>query len=199
MNTIISITFGLTLAMSPAFALAQQSSHTAPASPYAGLETRAIKSLSADDIDELRRGGGWGLALPAELNGVPGPAHLLELKDEIGLSPEQVTAIEAIFAEMQAEAVAFGEQLIAAERAIEAAFVAQDLNEDRLRALINDAAAARANLRFVHLSRHLMTPPLLTQDQIDQYKTLRGYGADPCSTVPDGHDADMWRKHNGCE
>ena len=48
--------------------------------PYAGLEARAIKSLSAADVQELRRGGGWGLALPAELNGVPGPAHLLELK-----------------------------------------------------------------------------------------------------------------------
>ena len=57
-------------------------------SPYVGQDTRPIKSLSADDILELRRGGGWGLAKAAELNGMPGPAHLLELKDEIPLSPE---------------------------------------------------------------------------------------------------------------
>ena len=30
-------------------------------SKYAGQEKRAIKSLSRDDIRELRRGGGWGL------------------------------------------------------------------------------------------------------------------------------------------
>lgn len=46
-------------------------------SPYTGMQDRAIKSLSDADIRELRRGGGWGHALPAEINGMPGPAHLL--------------------------------------------------------------------------------------------------------------------------
>jgi hypothetical protein len=41
--------------------------------PYAGMQNRAIKSLSDNDINELRRGGGWGLALAAELNGMPAP------------------------------------------------------------------------------------------------------------------------------
>ncbi|MBT3972460.1 MAG: hypothetical protein HOE99_01485, partial [Acidiferrobacteraceae bacterium] len=50
------------------------------ASPYVGQETRVIKSLSAEDIDDLINGRGWGLAKPAELNGVPGPAHLLEMQ-----------------------------------------------------------------------------------------------------------------------
>tara|TARA_B100000459_G_C8427508_1_gene135893 strand:- start:202 stop:432 length:231 start_codon:yes stop_codon:yes gene_type:complete len=50
-------------------------------SKYAGQEQRAIKSLSADDIAELQRGIGWGLATAAELNSVPRPIHLLELKE----------------------------------------------------------------------------------------------------------------------
>lgn len=41
------------------------------------MQSRAIKSLSDNDIKELRRGGGWGLALAAELKGMPGPADLL--------------------------------------------------------------------------------------------------------------------------
>jgi len=49
------------------------------ASPYAGEERRQIASLSKNDLAELRSGHGWGLALPAELNGVPGPTHLLEM------------------------------------------------------------------------------------------------------------------------
>jgi hypothetical protein len=88
-------------------------------SPYAGMERREIKSLSDADIADLRRGAGWGLALSAELNGMPGPAHVLELKDRLGLSPAQIASIEAIFLAMQTEARAAGESFIAAEAAIE--------------------------------------------------------------------------------
>ena len=179
----------------PVGAVAQHQSH----SPYAGMENREIKSLSAQDIEDLRAGRGWGLALAAELNGIPGPAHLLELRDEIGLTDDQVSAIEAIFAAMQAEAQTAGERLIAAEAAIEAAFRAGDLAPEALRDLIDTAAAARAELRFIHLSRHLETPPLLTAEQIARYNELRGYGAsDPCAAVPEGHDPAMWRRHNNC-
>ena len=198
MPTFISFTLGLSLALFSTQLIAQDTSHSGHASPYAGFETRAIKSLSQDDIEELRRGGGWGLALAGELNGAPGPAHLLELKDEIGLSPEQVAAIQDIFTEMQAEAIAAGKKFIVAEKALDAAFIAGNLTNSGLRILIDDAQAARSHLRFVHLSRHLSTPPLLSQNQIERYKTLRGYGNDPCAQAPQGHDAEMWRKHNGC-
>jgi len=169
-------------------------------SPYAGLESREIKSLSDTDLEDLRLGRGWGLALAAELNGVPGPAHLLEVQAELGLDAGQVAAIEDIFATMQAEAQEAGERFIAAEAAIEAAFRDGDMTPDALRDLIDASAAARAELRFIHLSRHLETPPLLTADQIARYNDLRGYGAaDPCDAVPEGHDATMWRRHNGCD
>ena len=84
----------------------EQHSH---ASKYVGQEARTIKSLSPDDIAELKRGGGWGLAKAAELNGVPGPAHLLELKDKIPLSDNQVSKIRSIFDGMKARAIAQGE------------------------------------------------------------------------------------------
>ena len=51
----------------------------APPSPYAGLQDRAIKALSDEQIADLRAGKGMSLALPAELNGYPGPAHALEI------------------------------------------------------------------------------------------------------------------------
>jgi len=181
----------------PIPALAQD--HTAHSS-YAGFETREIKSLSDADLDDLRRGAGWGLALSAELNGVPGPAHLLELEDQIGLSADQVSAIETIFAAMQSEAQDAGVRFIEAEAAIEAAFRAGNLEEEQLRAFIETSAAARAELRYIHLVRHLETPPLLSQEQIAQYNALRGYGeSDPCSAVPEGHNPEMWRRHNNCE
>lgn len=128
------------------------------ATPYAGMEQRAIKSLSAQDIADLRAGRGWGLALPAELNGVPGPAHLLELRDAIGLAPEQVAAIEKIHAQMQAEAQIAGANFIAAEAAIEAGFRKTGLAPEQLRALVDASAAARARL--------LDKPPVLANSVV---------------------------------
>jgi hypothetical protein len=72
----------------PAFAWAQ--------TPYAGMQSRQIKALSDQQIADLRAGRGMGLALAAELNGYPGPSHVLELADQLGLSPEQRSKVQEI-------------------------------------------------------------------------------------------------------
>ena len=164
-------------------------------SPYAGEESRSVKSLSADDVAELRRGGGWGLAKAAELNGMPGPFHLLELKDEIPLTLEQVTAITAIYERMREAAVAEGEHFIAAERALEDAFRAGAVTEKGLRALLADIARSRARLRFIHLSAHLETPALLTDEQIARYDALRGYRSHAGGAAHGGHGGHRSREH----
>ncbi|MFQ6552717.1 Spy/CpxP family protein refolding chaperone [Aestuariibius insulae] len=167
-------------------------------SPYAGEQAREIATLSADDLAELAEGGGWGLARAAELNGVPGPAHLLELADEIGLDAGQRTAVETIRDKMRADAIAAGERFVAAERALDAAFTGSVPDAAALERLVRDAGVARAELRLVHLSAHLRTTPLLTDEQVERYGVLRGYADDPCDAVPEGHDPEMWRRHNGC-
>lgn len=169
-------------------------------SKYAGEENRTIKSLSADDISELRRGGGWGLAKSAELNGVPGPAHLLELKNEIPLSPEQVAEIETLYEEMKAKAIEQGERLISLERGLEKHFQDRTITEDILQSSLAAIAETQRDLRYTHLATHLKTPGILTEEQIAAYNKLRGYGTpDPCAAVPTGHDPAMWRQHNGCK
>ncbi len=172
--------------------------HGQNAQPYKGLQTREIKSLSEGDIDDLLNGRGWGLALPAELNGLPGPKHLLEMQTDLNLSAEQVTQITAIFDAMQAEAIPTGQELVAAERALDQAFADKSATPESLRSLIATAEAARADLRFIHLSRHLQTAPILTDAQISQYNILRGYAGDPCANIPQGHDPAMWKRHNNC-
>ena len=167
-------------------------------SPYAGEHTRPVKSLSPDDLAELGRGGGWGLAKAAELNGMPGPAHLLELKDEIPLSADQVTKIAAIFERMRTRAIARGQRLVGAERTLETAFVRRTVNERTLHTLLSEIGQARTALRYTHLAAHLETLPLLTGSQIARYNELRGYGGDPCANPHEGHDPEMWRRHNGC-
>lgn len=145
-------------------------------SKYAGLQSRAIKSLSAADIAELRRGGGWGMAKAAELNGVPGPAHLLELKDRIPLSPDQVMRIEALRADMKAKAIIHGEKLIALETRLERHFSERSVTDEILRNLLARISETRRELRYAHLATHLKTPEILTHAQIARYNTLRGYG-----------------------
>lgn len=168
-------------------------------SPYAGQETHPIKSLSADDLAELRRGGGWGLARTAELNGMPGPAHLLELKDRIPLTADQVTAITAIFHDMRATAITEGRRLIAGEQALETVFRNRNVTDGSLLEMLSQIGRARTALRYTHLATHLRTLPLLTEKQVERYNVLRGYAGDPCANPPEGHDLQMWRKHNGCD
>lgn len=193
----ICLTVGLTLGLSlPIAAWAQH--HHPGHSRYAGMQNREIKSLSDADIKELRRGGGWGLALPAELNGLPGPAHLLELRDEIPLSPDQVEKIQALFDDMKKAAIPTGERLIAAEAALEAAFAQKTVDESSLRRLLAEAEAARTELRFIHLSQHYKAAQLLSPEQIERYKVLRGYTKAPCGNIPEGHDPEMYRRHMGC-
>jgi hypothetical protein len=50
-----------------------------PATPHAGQQTRTIKALSDDEIAALCNGKGMGMAKAAELNGYPGPIHVLAL------------------------------------------------------------------------------------------------------------------------
>lgn len=58
--------------------------------PYAGLEKRTIKALADQQISDLRAGRGMGMALPAELNGYPGPWHVIELAEKLTLSEPQL-------------------------------------------------------------------------------------------------------------
>lgn len=189
-------------ALNPAALAAGNHSHSGPAAkaqPYAGQQSRTIKSLSPDDIAELRRGGGWGLAKSAELNGVPGPAHLLEVKDDIALGTDQIAAIKEIYEDMRARAVVQGERLIDLEQALEDRFRDGTINEASLRSSLAAISEARMNLRFIHLSAHLKTPDVLSENQVKRYNFLRGYAADPCASAPKGHDVALWRKHNGCQ
>ncbi len=189
----------LLLAVGTAGSAAAQHAGHVPAAPCAGQQARAVTSFSEEDLAELRRGGGWGLAKPAELNGYPGPAHLLELARELDPSAEQEARIREVFEGMQRQAVAAGERLVEAEAALDAAFRERRVTRDALEDLLARAEAARRTLRFVHLEAHLSMPALLTPRQIARYEELRGYRAPGCAGgPPPGHDPVTWRRHMGC-
>ncbi|QBF34060.1 hypothetical protein [Thalassococcus sp. S3] len=156
--------------------------------PYAGQETRAIASLSAQDVDDLLNGRGWGFAKAAELNGYPGPAHVLELADDLALTAEQRSDVQFIFDKMNARARALGADYVAAEAALDAAFEAGGLEAEQLAILTRQSATLRADLRAAHLEAHLQTAPILTRHQRVLYNQARGYGGGHQSHGGHNHD-----------
>ena len=160
----------LTIAIAPHGAVAQ--GHA----PYAGMETRSIKALSAQQIADLREGRGMGLALPAELNGYPGPMHVLEQADALRLSDAQRAATQAIFVTMRADARALGERLIEQEAALDQLFASGTASEATLASATSAIAATQAALRAAHLRAHIAQRALLSEEQTKRYAELRGYG-----------------------
>lgn len=143
--------------------------------PYAGQETRAVKALSPEDVTGLRAGAGLGYAKAAELNGWPGPAHALEMRDRLDLSAEQIAELEALRADMLARTMPLGEELIAAEGALDRLFAEGDPSASAVEAATASIAAIEGRLRAAHLVTHLRTAPVLTRHQTMLYARERGY------------------------
>ncbi len=168
-------------------------------SKYIGQENRSIKSLSPSDIKALKNGKGWGLAKAAELNGVPGPKHILEMKNEIKLSMNQIDKIKVLFNKMKRDAIPLGKKLIQLEKELNDSFANRVVNQYSLKEVLKRIVKVRMDLRFVHLNAHLSSLPVLSKKQLRSYNTLRGYNqGDLCKNVPKGHNPKMWKKHNGC-
>jgi Spy/CpxP family protein refolding chaperone len=150
-------------------------SAVAQTAPYAGQQGRAIKSLSDVEIAELQAGQGMGLAKAAELNGYPGPAHVLEHANALSLTPQQRAASEALVQRHKARAREMGLALIEAERALDQAFAGKQVDAALLGRLTANIGAQQAQLREEHLRTHLEQTVLLDPHQIQRYQQLRGY------------------------
>lgn len=147
--------------------------------PYAGLQRRGIKALSDQQLADLRAGRGMGLALPAELNGYPGPSHTLELAEPLGLSADQRSATAAALAAMKEETIAIGEEVIAAEAPLDRLFASRTVTPESLDAAVMRTATAQGRLRAAHLRYHLQMATILTPEQVAAYTRLRGYATGP--------------------
>ena len=161
-----------------ALPLSAAAQHNHP-QPYAGLDSRPVKALSPEQLADLRAGRGMGLALPAELNGYPGPTHVLELAGPLGLTPEQRGRTEALVAAMKAEAIPLGERLIADETALDRLFAEKRATVGTLDTAAANVGAAQAALRAAHLRYHLDMMAVLTPEQVARYVALRGYAGSP--------------------
>lgn len=161
--------------MTMAFAEHASAQHQQHHQPYTGLQERAVKALSEQQIADLKAGRGMGLALAGELNGYPGPLHVLELAEKLQLTAQQRQSVQQLLDAMKTEAVAVGEKLIEQEGALDREFAEHRVSPATLPRLTSQIGETQAQLRAVHLKYHLTTADLLTTHQRHRYATLRGY------------------------
>ncbi len=158
---------------------------------YAGQQTREIKALSSQEVADYLAGRGMGLARAAELNQHPGPAHVIELRDKLTLTPEQEQATRAAFARMEAAAKALGAELVERERTLDQAFAQRVITDAGLAEQTAAIGTLQGRVRGAHLAAHIAMRHILTPEQVTRYDELRGYAGNPATSAPaqHGHDS----------
>ena len=159
---------GLVVALVPA-AAAQHHGH-------GGETVDRPAAVSAVAEAGLLEGRGMGLAAAADANGYPGPLHVIEFADALGLSDAQRAEAERLRASMLAEAVPLGAEVLAAERHLDALFASGRATDDAVERATTHVAVLRGRLRAVHLRTHVAMRDALTEDQVARYSALRGHG-----------------------
>jgi len=129
--------------------------------------------LSPQMMENLLAGRGMGLSMPAEMNGKPGPLHVLEHTDALDLTEAQRRIALDLVARMKAEAISLGQDVVTREARLDAAFAAGGTDAAAAKSLVADIAALQGRLRWVHLEAHLTMAAALTPEQVARYGHLR--------------------------
>ncbi len=153
----------------------QHHAKTASDAPYAGWQSRRIKALSREDIANLE--SGMGLALAAELNGYPGPVHVLDFTKELALTAEQTSRTAQLLNQMKAETIPIGKRIIEEKASLDRLFADGTISPAALADAGLRIGLAQGELRVAHLRYHLEMAAILSPGQIGRYAELRGYGA----------------------
>ncbi len=138
----------------------------------------AVAQVPADR-DTLLNGGEAGQGMPAEVNGYPGPQHVLDLATELKLSETQKRSVQAIFTEMHARAKELGQTIVNAEEDLNSGFKNGLMSEKSIQDDTEEIGRMRAKLRAIHLVSHLKTQKILTPSQLTEYKKLRSTPPSP--------------------
>jgi hypothetical protein len=158
-------------------------------SPYAGQERNDISSLAPQEVNALLAGHGMAFAKTAELNGYPGPLHVIELADPLALTPDQLDGTRKLMEAHRSRARTLGAELVAAERTLDRLFKQRNASAASVSAAAERIGVLQARLRAEHLNTHLAQTRLLNAEQIRRYAELRGYspGSAQSGSTPRDH------------
>lgn len=155
---------------------AQHASHAGHAGP-AGHSGHAEAQRCIDSFDRVVADGrGFGLAFAADRHGYPGPLHVLELGDTLGLTASQRSQVQSLETAMFAESRPRSAALLAAERRLDTLFSSGRATESDLGSMVAEVERLRGEVRLVHLRYHLKTRDVLTEQQRLVYHERRWGG-----------------------
>lgn len=133
------------------------------------------KALTPEEAAAYAAGGeALDLGRSAELNGYPGPELALQWKDELKLTEEQVSRLEAVVAEMKEQATSLGPLFVERELEIDKFFQDGAVDFPSLQGKIARASQIHGRLRYAYIAAHMKTAYLLNRDQVIEYYRLRG-------------------------
>jgi Spy/CpxP family protein refolding chaperone len=136
-------------------------------------ETGNAQALFPPDKDQLLKGEAAGQNMVAENNGYPSPQKIVSLKDQIGLTKDQLKKIKEIVTNLPISAVVKGQEIIDAEEELNKLFESGTVSEKTLRIKLERIGKMRAELRFVHLQIYLKEKQILTAKQWERLKELK--------------------------
>lgn len=125
------------------------------------------------DKEALLKGEVMGQTLIADISGFPGPKHALDMKDELGVSRDQIKKIEDLLNGIDVSAKLKGEDIVIAEDELYDMFDAGIATEKNVRAKVLEIGKLRAEFRFIHLQAHLKMKQILSPIQMARYKEIR--------------------------
>ena len=176
---VVSLVLGFTAC--PVFAQHHGHDHGAPQSTKPtgpreadGLPHHVLAQLYERAFAEsIVSGRGFGLAFVADQNGYPGPLHVIELKDQLKLTADQESKVQAMLSEMFAQSRPRSARLVDAEDRLRRLFASARAEAASVHAAVADVERARAEVRLVHLTFHLKTREVLTDEQRRLYHEAR--------------------------
>jgi Spy/CpxP family protein refolding chaperone len=138
--------------------------------PTAGSD---IAALDSAEVAALLEGQGMGLARAAEMNGYPGPLHVIELQDRLDLTPAQRSTTDSLRAQVLLEARALGALIVEREVELDRLFADGNATPAAVDTVTADVANLLGRLRAVHLRAHIAMRAALTSEQVATYDRLR--------------------------
>jgi Spy/CpxP family protein refolding chaperone len=138
-------------------------------------QSGSAQTVVPPDREELLKGLAMGLASCAEENGYPGPQHVLDMKDDLELTHDQLMKTEALRKVIGSSAVVKGGEIVQAEEELNKLFASARMNEHELRQKIEEIGKLRADLRFIHLQAYVRMKQILTAEQLRRYSERRGH------------------------
>jgi Spy/CpxP family protein refolding chaperone len=175
--TTLALLLALTAAAAAQHGDPRHGSHGAPAHaaarPPGGHDAEACEQEFEQVVAD---GRGFGMAFVADRRGYPGPLHVLELEQALALRPEQTARVRTLMDGMFRASRPLGAALLAAERRLGEVFATGRPDEAAVRRAVVEVEGLRAELRTLHLTTHLATRDVLTEEQLRRYHALRWDG-----------------------